>query len=43
MEGLTATLARFAAGAPPRLPDHAVAIIRAGFIDTVATMIAGRD
>src|SRR5687768_16077248 len=43
MEGLTAALERFASGEPPRLPDHAVAIIRSGFIDTVATIIAGRE
>jgi 2-methylcitrate dehydratase PrpD len=44
MIDLTAALARFAS-APPFavVPDDAAAIVRNGFIDTIATMIAGRS
>lgn len=44
MEGLTSQLARFVAqpGLDP-IPDEAIRIIRSGFIDTIATMLAGRD
>src|SRR5262245_22370230 len=44
MTSLTETLARFASDPPfSRAPDDAARIIRTGIIDTVATMIAGRD
>src|SRR5262249_21061600 len=44
MTSLTQTLARFAS-APPfsQAPEEAARIIRTGIIDTVATMIAGRN
>lgn len=44
MTDLTAALAGFAS-APPfsTIPDQASAIIRTGFIDSIATMIAGRS
>ncbi|WP_297727969.1 MmgE/PrpD family protein [Limnohabitans sp. Rim8] len=44
MTGLTADLARFASApnfAP--LPDRVVEIVQSGFIDTIGTMLAGRD
>ena len=44
MTGLTASLAQFASQpnfAP--LPDRAVEIVQSGFIDTLGTMLAGRD
>jgi aconitate decarboxylase len=44
MTGLTASLARFASEpnfAP--LPDRVVEIVQSGFIDTIGTMLAGRD
>lgn len=44
MDGLTAQIARFVAkpGLDP-IPAAAAHIIRSGFIDTIATMLAGRD
>jgi aconitate decarboxylase len=43
MTGLTAALARFASNPPfPTIPEDVVAVVRSGFIDTAATMIAGR-
>ena len=44
MTGLTAALARFAS-APNfvPLPDRVVEIVQSGFIDTIGTMLAGRD
>ena len=44
MTGLTASLARFAS-APnfSPLPDRVVEIVQSGFIDTIGTMLAGRD
>ena len=44
MISLTQILARFAS-APPfsEAPEAAARIIRSGFVDTVATMIAGRN
>jgi len=44
MHGLTASLARFASQpdfAP--LPDRVVSIVQSGFIDTIGTMLAGRN
>lgn len=44
MHGLTASLAQFASQphfAP--LPDRVVEIVQSGFIDTIGTMLAGRD
>jgi hypothetical protein len=44
MNGLTASLARFASRpnfAP--LPDRVVEIVQSGFIDTLGTLLAGRD
>src|SRR5260221_11636947 len=44
MTGLTETVARFAVDPPfGEAPKETLAIIRAGFIDTIATMMAGRD
>jgi aconitate decarboxylase len=44
MTGLTESLSRFVANPGFReLPDAAIRIVRTGFIDAVATMIAGRD
>jgi 2-methylcitrate dehydratase PrpD len=44
MEGLTRELARFVAHpGPDSVPAEATRIIRSGFIDTIATMLAGRD
>ena len=44
MTGLTEALARFIAEPGMRkLPPAAIAIARSGFIDAIATMIAGRD
>jgi len=44
MTSLTETLARFASDPPfSHAPDDAARIIRTGIIDTVATMIAGRN
>lgn len=44
MDGLTGQLAGFVARTGiGRIPDEAACIIRAGFIDAVATMLAGRD
>jgi len=44
MTSLTQTLARFASDPPfSQTPDDAARIIRTGIIDTVATMIAGRN
>jgi 2-methylcitrate dehydratase PrpD len=45
MSGLTAALAAFVhqPGFPAQLPEAAVSIIKTGFADTLATMIAGRD
>jgi aconitate decarboxylase len=44
MTGLTDSLSRFVAEpAFPELPQRAVQIVQSGFIDTIATMIAGRD
>ncbi len=44
MLGLTQTLARFVSFPPfLEVPEAAARIIRSGFIDTAATMIAGRD
>lgn len=44
MTSLTQTLARFASEPPfSQAPDDAARIIRTGIIDTVATMIAGRN
>lgn len=44
MTGLTESLSRFAANPGLRdIPEPAAGIVRTGFIDTVATMIAGRD
>ena len=44
MTSLTQTLARFASDPPfSHAPDDAARIIRTGIIDTVATMIAGRN
>ena len=44
MTSLTQTLARFASDPPfSQAPDSAARIIRTGIIDTVATMIAGRN
>jgi len=44
MNGLTYALAKFAQRPPfARVPEDAARIIRGGFIDTIATMIAGRD
>jgi len=44
MTGLTAALARFSS-APNfvPLPDRVVEIVQSGFIDTIGTMLAGRD
>ena len=44
MTGLTADLARFAS-APNfvPLPDRVVEIVQSGFIDTIGTMLAGRE
>ena len=42
MTGLTESLSRFVAN-PPVLPDAAARIVRTGFIDTVATMLAGSN
>jgi len=42
--GLTAALADFVVGMAERpVPDAAAAVVRTGFIDTIATMLAGRD
>lgn len=44
MTGLTATLARFVAEPGfDALPTRAAEIVQSGFVDTIATMIAGRD
>ncbi|MBI3371746.1 MAG: MmgE/PrpD family protein [Betaproteobacteria bacterium] len=44
MSGLTESLSRFAANPGLRdVPEQAARIVRTGFIDTVATMIAGRN
>jgi len=44
MSGLTAALARFANAPPfPAVPDDLAHIVRNGFIDTSATMIAARE
>ncbi|HEY7760897.1 MAG TPA: MmgE/PrpD family protein [Burkholderiales bacterium] len=44
MDGLTGQLAAFVARPGlDRVPDEAVRIIRSGFIDTIATMLAGYD
>ncbi|MFZ9260478.1 MAG: MmgE/PrpD family protein, partial [Limnohabitans sp.] len=45
MSGLTAALAAFVhqPGWPQTLPDEAVRIIKTGFADTLATLVAGRD
>ena len=45
MSGLTAALAAFVhqPGFPQTLPDEAVRIIKTGFADTLATLVAGRD
>ena len=45
MSGLTASLAAFVhrPDFPATLPEEAVRIIKTGFADTLATMIAGRD
>ena len=44
MQGLTEQLARFVARPGlDRIPEEAIRIVRAGFIDTIATMLAGRD
>ena len=44
MDGLTSRLAAFVAQPGlDRIPDEAARTIRSGFIDTLATMIAGRD
>jgi 2-methylcitrate dehydratase PrpD len=41
---LTRSLGRFVADlSPNRLPEAAVRVVRAGFVDTIGTMIAGRD
>jgi len=43
MSGLTRTLARFASRPPfDRLPDDVLAVVRNGFIDTLAALLAGR-
>ena len=42
MAGLTESLAIFVSSAP-EVPEAAARIVRTGFIDTVATMLAGRD
>ena len=43
-DGLTARLADFVVGtAEARIPGEAAAIVRTGFIDTIATMLAGRN
>lgn len=41
--GLTQAIGQFIAGRPPEMPEAAREIIRSGFIDTIGTMIAGRD
>jgi aconitate decarboxylase len=44
MTSLTDSLSRFIANpAFPELPEHAIKIVESGFIDTTATMIAGRS
>src|SRR5690349_22938142 len=44
MTELTSALARFASARPIQtIPENVAAIIRSGFIDTTATMIAGRS
>jgi len=44
MPGLTETLSRFAAHPPAELmTDEVRNLVKTGFIDTIATMIAGRD
>lgn len=44
MPGLTSQLAAFVARPGfDRVPDGAIRVIRSGFIDTIATMLAGRD
>jgi len=44
MPGLTETLSRFAAHPPVEsMTEEVRSLIRTGFIDTIATMIAGRD
>ncbi len=44
MQGLTEQLARFVARPGlDHVPEEAMRTVRAGFIDTVATMLAGRD
>jgi len=43
-QGLTTQLAAFVAQPGlERVPDEAIRIVRSGFIDTIATMLAGRD
>jgi 2-methylcitrate dehydratase PrpD len=44
MQGLTSQLAAFVAQPGlDRIPDEAIRIIRSGFVDTIATLLAGRD
>ena len=44
MNGLTELLAQYVAQRDrPAMPPEAASIVRSGFIDTIATMIAGRD
>ena len=42
MSGLTESIAQFVSSRP-EVPEEAARIVRTGFIDTVSTMIAGRD
>ena len=42
MNGLTNSIANFVSRGTP-VPEEAARIVRTGFIDTVATMLAGRN
>ena len=42
MSGLTDSIAHFVSGGTA-VPEEAARIVRTGFIDTIATMIAGRN
>ena len=41
--GLTQDIGAYIAAGPGAIPEEAAAIIRSGFIDTIGTMIAGRE
>src|ERR1700737_1670646 len=44
MMGLTASLARFVASAADMaIPEEAARVVKTGFVDTIATMLAGRN